>query len=163
MKRLFGFFALIFLIGAIVLMSEKAPAKLAHGSFALAISCMDGRIQELVLKHTHELSGADHVDNITRRGGILRIFSEHNAQLEEDILQDVAVSVQKHQSEHIYVFSHEQCAGYPESEEIHRAGLHRITRILKKRFTDCAVESFWIKRNTDEDWNFLKVDTIGQR
>src|SRR6185436_19078103 len=67
-----------------------------QSSFACAINCMDGRIQDAVKNYMKERYGVDHVDMVTEPGPNKILAANTSAEVIENIKKRVAVSVQHH-------------------------------------------------------------------
>lgn len=84
--------------------------------FVTAINCMDGRVQEPVLKWMKETYQADYVDMITEAGPNKILLYGPDATIEA-IQQKVRISHEKHGSKVLAIAGHYDCAGYPVSRE----------------------------------------------
>ncbi len=107
-------------------------------SFATGILCFDGRIQTPVIEHLRSLFQAPHVDHITRPGAV-RLLSGQLDHLTEDLLADVAFSLDRHRSTQIAVVAHHDCAGNPETDTRQKGQLREAERLLTARFASAEV------------------------
>jgi len=88
-----------------------------HGTFATAINCMDGRVQDAVKNYLKEKYGVDWVDQITEPGPIKILAEKIPENIVENIKKRVGISVDKHGSKVIAIVGHHDCAGNPVSKE----------------------------------------------
>jgi hypothetical protein len=114
---------------------------MGFGSFATAISCIDGRTQIPVIDYIRKKCKVDYVDMITEPGPI-RVLAENSDKLMiESIKRRVGISMGKHGSVHVVVVGHDDCAGNPVEKAV------QLKQIL---------ESIWVVRS----WGF-RVETLG--
>lgn len=113
-----------------------------HGTFATAVGCMDGRVQDPVAAFAKDKWGVDYVDAITE-AGLVKHFAEpheegphthpHTQHILETIkMKVIDVSVQKHNSRGIVVHGHTECAGNPVSDEQQRADILAATSVIRE-------------------------------
>jgi carbonic anhydrase len=86
---------------------------MSYGRFGTAISCMDGRIQIPVIDYVLRKCKVDYVDMITEPGPIRVLAENSDKSTIESIKRRVAVSTGKHNSVHIAIVGHDDCAGNP--------------------------------------------------
>ncbi len=112
----------------------------AEMKFVTAINCMDGRVQEPLIRWAKENFGAEYVDMITEAGpdGILA-RTDH-----ESILRRVSISIEKHGSRVIIVAGHHDCAGNPVSDDKHLDDIRMSVERLKRHFNGVDVVGVWI-------------------
>jgi hypothetical protein len=114
---------------------------MSYGSFATAISCMDGRIQIPVIDYVLRKCKVDYVDMITESGPIRVLAENSDKSTIESIKRRVAISNGKHGSVNIVIVGHDDCAGNPVEKAM------QLKQIL---------ESIWIVRS----WGF-RAETLG--
>jgi hypothetical protein len=114
---------------------------MSYGSFATAISCMDGRIQIPVIDYVLRKCKVDYVDMITEPGPIRVLAENSDKSTIESIKRRVAISTGKHGSVNIVIVGHDDCAGNPVEKAM------QLKQIL---------ESIWIVRS----WGF-RAETLG--
>ena len=103
---------------------------MAKGTFVTAINCMDGRVQEPVLRWMKQRFEVDYVDMITEPGPD-KIMTSGPVDALESIKRRVSISVNAHASRVVAVAVHHDCAGYPVSKEEHLAALSKCIDIIE--------------------------------
>ncbi|TET32217.1 MAG: hypothetical protein E3J72_20230 [Planctomycetota bacterium] len=124
---------------------------MADGTFATAINCMDGRVQQPVINFLRRNYDVDYVDMITEAGPDGLIAS--GSALIENIRNRVAISVEKHGSSVILIAGHCYCAGNPVSDDEHKEHIRRSVEAVRSWGYPADVIGAWI----GEDW---KVEII---
>lgn len=114
---------------------------MGYGSFATAINCMDGRTQIPVIDYIRKKYHVDYVDMITEPGPIRVLAENTDKPTIESIKRRVEISTEKHDSVHIVIVGHHDCAGNPAEKAT------QLKQIL---------ESIWTVRS----WN-LRAETLG--
>lgn len=106
---------------------------MAHGTFATALNCMDGRTQDPVSKYAMERFGVKFVDTITEAGidGLLPAMVKER-EIYKATQRKVLISVNNHGSQGIVVAGHEDCAGNPVEEEKHIADVRKSVEIVRE-------------------------------
>ncbi|OGH05277.1 MAG: hypothetical protein A2W22_01485, partial [Candidatus Levybacteria bacterium RBG_16_35_11] len=83
--------------------------------------CMDGRVQAPILEYGQKRYGARYADTITEAGLAGLIGNEDvDKKILESIKNKVLISIKKHHSKGIIVHGHQDCAGNPVDETLHR-------------------------------------------
>ncbi len=85
--------------------------------FATTINCMDGRVQEPVLKKLKEQFDVKNVDMITAPGPNLVLSENKEEHLVKSIKESLGVSVNEHGSSKIALVAHFDCAGNPKNKK----------------------------------------------
>ena len=90
-------------------------------TFFTSIGCMDGRVQDPISQYGKKRYGVKYMDTITEAGlvGVLGSPSV-DKQLLESIKNKILISLEKHHSKGIVVHGHQECAGNPVDETLHR-------------------------------------------
>jgi hypothetical protein len=125
-------------------------------TFATAINCMDGRVQQPVIDWIRESYGVDYVDMITEPGpdGAL---AQGLAQTTESIRSRVRISVEVHGSNLVALVGHHDCAGNPVSKEQHLSQIQSGIEIIRSWGFAVAVLGLWI----GDDWQVALVEPHG--
>ncbi|WP_231272453.1 carbonic anhydrase [Clostridium botulinum] len=89
------------------------------GTFTVAISCMDGRIQNAVRKFMKNKFHVDYVDMVTEAGPDKILAEGINEFLIQSIKNRVELSIDSHEAKAIAVVGHFDCAGNPVDKEQH--------------------------------------------
>ena len=101
-------------------------------TFATAINCIDGRVQEPVVKYIKEKFNVDYVDMITEPGVNKIVADNTNTSVVGSIRKKVTFSVTGHDSKTIAVIGHHECIGNPASEEEQEEHLSRAVEIIEE-------------------------------
>jgi hypothetical protein len=79
--------------------------------FALAITCLDGRVQRPVVDYIRRIYGVDYVDLITEPGPERALTDPARAAVQTAIQRNARFSVRGHAAELIAVTAHDDCLG----------------------------------------------------
>lgn len=116
---------------------------LTKGKFATAISCIDGRVHLPIINWLMREYSVDYVDIISEPG-VDGAFMSYPSVV-QDIRNKVAISVEKHGSDIIFVSAHHDCAGNPVSKEEHLEMLkHCVLQIEGWKLPVKYIISAWI-------------------
>ena len=109
----------------------------ATGSFAVAVTCIDGRIQAAVADAVRRSHQVDQVDMVTVPGadGVLR----EPGPARDHVRSAVQVSVDAHASAVAVVAGHTDCAGHPVDEQQHTADVAVAVDWLRGEFPSLIV------------------------
>ena len=102
-------------------------------TFACAINCMDGRVQDAVKNYMKELYGVDFVDMVTEPGPNKILATNMPSPIIENIKKRVGISVEHHGAKVIAIAGHFGCAGNP---------VEKDEQILHLQETKKTVDSF---------------------
>ncbi len=122
--------------------------------YCTVINCMDGRVQRPVLDYMTHRFDVLSVDTITAAGpnGILnRGADEDSVQF---LLRCVDVSVNKHNTGHIAVVGHYDCAGNPGDRDHQNENTRGAVRFLRDHYPDTPVIGLYI----NETWVVEEID-----
>jgi len=125
---------------------------MAQGTFATAINCMDGRVQDPVSQWMIEQFNVDYVDVITEPGPD-KTMTEGPLDGLESIKHRVNISVNTHGSRIVAMVVHHDCAGFPVSKEEHLAALQKCTEIIESWLFPVRIVGLWV----NEQW---KVEVV---
>ncbi len=126
----------------------------AHGTFATAINCMDGRVQIPVISWIKKHYGVDYVDMITEAGPNKILSEKSNPVLRESIKKRIEISVNKHGSKLIVIAGHHDCAGNPVEEDIQKSQIKAaILEVGFWGFENVEVVGVYV----NEKWEMEKV------
>lgn len=121
------------------------------GVFVTLLTCMDGRTESLATQKVLELTGANFVDKVTYAGPDGVFANNYEVGLEH-IRKHLAVSVEKHGSLKIFIFPHENCAGFPVENEAHLKALTLAVNKIKEWFPGVHVTSGFFSKISDSEW-----------
>jgi len=118
-------------------------------TFACAINCMDGRVQDAVKNYIKENYGVDYVDMVTEPGPNKILASPEPAEgLVENIKKRVEISVHHHGSKVVAIVGHFGCAGNPAEKEEQIQHLKKAEEVVKSFGFPVEVILLWV----DGDW-----------
>jgi len=123
-------------------------------NFAAVINCMDGRVQDPVNEWMKERTGAKYIDVITEAGPD-RIMAS-TATASRLILRRILVSRDKHESKHLALVAHHDCAGNPVSKEEHLEHLKQAAKIVTTWNLGMDILLLWV----NENWQVELIDSI---
>lgn len=120
---------------------------------AAVLCCFDQRIRLAVYKFLQK-QGILRPDMIVVAGGAKTLASPRNDFERDFILEQVRMSILLHKTERVFLMSHSDCATYgglaafggnPETESAHhQQELRRAAELIKERFPEVRVETFFI-------------------
>jgi len=117
--------------------------------FATAVNCMDGRVQEPVIRYMKTHFNVDYVDMITEPGPD-KILAENSDKYKmNSIKQRLDISVKKHGSKVILMAGHAGCAGNPVDKETHIAQTLNSAATIREWYPEVQIVPVWI----GEEWN----------
>jgi len=125
-------------------------------AFATVINCMDGRVQEPVIRWMKQKTGATYIDTITEAGPD-RIMAS-TATASRLILQRILVSRDLHKSHDLALVAHADCAGNPGDKAHHLKHLAKATTILKTWNLNMHIMMLWV----NEQWEVELIDEISR-
>ncbi len=121
-------------------------------SFFTAINCMDGRVQEPVIKYIKQTFNVKFVDMITDAGPVKTLACADANQ--NQFSNRIEISLYKHGSQGIAIIAHYDCAGNPISETNQKAELNQAKLQLQKTYTNTIVVALWVS----EKWRVEVVE-----
>lgn len=116
---------------------------MATGTFATAINCMDGRLQDPVAGWLKERFRVDYVDAITEPGPD-KLLAEKQPDACESIKRRVMISVNAHGSRAVVIVSHHDCAGNPVSKAEHLDQLAKCVDFVLSWGLGVRVLGLWV-------------------
>ncbi|MCF7886979.1 MAG: hypothetical protein K9L71_01010 [Candidatus Omnitrophica bacterium] len=114
--------------------------------FITSIHCMDGRIQEPIIRYLKDRYKALYIDTITEPGPCKIITDNTDKTTINSIIKRTNISVNKHRSKLIALSSHYDCAGNPFIEKIKKSQIKKSFEIFKKHYPQIKVIGLWINR-----------------
>ena len=107
------------------------------GRFAVAVTCIDGRIQAAVADAVRRTHAVEYVDMVTVPGvdGALR----EDGPARKQVRSAVGVSVEAHDSAVVVVAGHTDCAGHPVDDQGHAADVGAAADWLRSEFPHLTV------------------------
>jgi hypothetical protein len=127
--------------------------KMAEGTFATVINCMDGRTQEPVTTWMKNKFSVDYVDTITIPGAD-RALTRGSFDEVKALKEMVGISVNKHGSQVVAIVGHHDCAGNPVDKEMHVKEIKQAMEKVDSWGYNIGIVGLWV----DESW---QVEVIG--
>ncbi len=110
----------------------------SSGRFAVAVTCIDGRIQSAVAESVRADHDATYVDVVTVPG-IDGALLDPGSPARQQVRDAVAVSVTAHDSRVAVVAGHTDCAGHPVDDDVHERDVRAAVAWLRAEFPDLDV------------------------
>ena len=121
--------------------------------FCTSIHCMDGRIQEPVIKFLKDRYGVIYVDTITEPGPCKILAENKDKRLVDSIMEKIKLSINNHGSKLIAISGHHDCAGNPTDEKIQKKQIKESVEYLKSHYPEVKIVGLWI----DNEWKINNV------
>ena len=112
--------------------------------FCTSIHCMDGRIQEPIIKYLKENYSITYVDTITEPGPCKMLAESEDKISVNSIIERTKISIDKHGSKLIAISGHYDCAGNPFDEEIQKKQIRESIKYLKNNYPEIKIIGLWI-------------------
>lgn len=116
-------------------------------TFVTAINCMDGRVQEPVIKLLKQDFNCDSVDMITEPGPNLILAEGKEKHLIKSIKNRVDISINKHNSKLIAIIGHYDCAGNPKPKEEQLKEIKKSIKTINAWNYQVEVIGIWVDKN----------------
>ncbi len=117
--------------------------------FATAINCIDGRIQEPVIKYIQTTYGIDFVDLITEPGPN-KILSENcENEIIESIRRKVEISIDRHNSELIALVGHYDCAGNQVDQDTQERQIRMAFKVIESWNFKAKIIGLWVNKHQE--------------
>jgi len=122
-----------------------------NSKFAACCNCIDGRVQIPVINWITQNYEVDYVDMITEAGmdGLLANYSFDPTH----VLSKLAISINKHDSNLIFIVGHFDCGVNSVDEETHKKQIKKAVERIKNYTLSCRVVGLWV----DEYFQVEKV------
>jgi len=124
-----------------------------HNTFATAINCMDGRVQEPVIQWLRRQYGADYVDMITEPGPEGLLAECKDLMASASIRRRLEISVNRHNSKVVAIVGHHDCAGNPTDKETQHEQILGATKTVESWNLEVQVIGLWV----NENWKVCEV------
>jgi hypothetical protein len=112
--------------------------------FALAITCIDGRVQRPVVDYIRRTYGVDYVDLITEPGPEWALTDPTRAGVQAAIQRNARFSVKGHDAELVAVTAHDDCLGNKADPEKRLAQLRTAQQVLAGWGLGVDVLGLWV-------------------
>lgn len=122
-------------------------------TFCTSIHCIDGRIQEPIIKYLKEHYSITYIDTITEPGPC-KILAENEDKIAfNSIIERTKISINSHGSKLIAISGHYDCTGNPCGEEIQKRQIRESIKHLKNKYPEIKIIGLWI----DNEWQINNV------
>lgn len=115
-------------------------------SFAVAITCIDGRIQDAIRLGLRGEFAVDHLDVVTVAGADAAVACDEETRA--FVARSVDVSVRAHGSQVVILAAHTDCAGNPVDEDTHIDLIRTGTAWLCDRYPGLTVAGVLVDTDT---------------
>lgn len=117
-------------------------------TFFTSVGCMDGRVQDPVAEYGRARFGVLYADTVTEAGLVGLLSQNPSGELLESIKKKVLISVEKHHSKGIVVHGHQECAGNPVEDEVHKQNVLKAAEVIRSMAPNLEVKpAFVVKEN----------------
>lgn len=119
--------------------------------FFTTVGCMDGRVQSPIAEFGRRKFGAKFPDTITEAGLVGQLANNPQQSLLDSIKQKLLISLEKHHSKGIVVHGHQECAGNPVEDEMHKDDVRKSIQIIKSLISSqVPVIGVFVKRSSED-------------
>lgn len=122
-------------------------------TFACAINCMDGRVQDAVKNYMQKNYSVDYVDMVTEPGPNKILADNSGEPIIENIKKRVEVSAHHHGSKVVAIVGHFGCAGNPTEKEEQIKHLKLAKKTVEAFGFGIKVILLWV----DGDWRTVEL------
>lgn len=133
-------------------------------TFFTSVGCMDGRVHKPVVDFGRKVFSAHFADTITEAGLAGLLTKEFiDVSLLKSLKKKIFVSLEKHHSKGIIVHGHQECAGNPVEDDIHKEDIKRTVEVVKLLVdSSVPVVGIFVKRAAKSDNGAWEVEEISQ-
>ena len=124
--------------------------------FAVAINCIDGRVQLPVIEWLKENYRVDFVDIVTEPAPDLILSTIEDDVKIESIRSRVELSIKKHDTRIVAVVGHHDCAGNPVDEKKHIKHISGAIKIVESWGYNVKVIGLWV----DAEWTIKIINSL---
>ena len=122
-------------------------------TFCTSIHCMDGRIQEPIIKYLKESYSIAYVDAVTEPGPCKILAENEDKIAANSIIARAEISINKHGSKLIAISGHYDCAGNPCNEQIQKEQISKSIKQLKNNYREIKIIGLWV----DNEWKVNEI------
>ena len=114
--------------------------------FCTLVCCMDGRFIHILNEYIRGNYRYTFVDTITDASAVNKIVNDEDylKSIEDKV---VLISVNKHNSDHIFVAGHSDCAGCPTDDETQKGYIRQAAEKMHKDLPHEAVTGLFVYEN----------------
>jgi carbonic anhydrase len=121
-------------------------------TFACAINCMDGRVQDAVKNYMKANYEVDFVDMVTEPGPNKILADNSDKAIIDNIKKRVEISVHHHGSKVVAIVGHFGCAGNPAEKMMQAEHLIKAKKTVESFEFPVEVIMLWV----DGDWTTVE-------
>jgi len=126
-------------------------------TFFTSIGCMDGRVQAPIAEYGQKKYGVLYPDTITEAGLVGLLANNPLQELLDAIKKKVLISVEKHHSKGIIVHGHQNCAGNPIEDELHKEQTIEAAKVIRDFVSeDLEVKPVFVVK-TESGWTVEEI------
>jgi carbonic anhydrase len=125
-------------------------------TFFTSIGCMDGRVQNPVAEYGKAKFNVLFPDTITEAGLVGTLANNPSQELLDSIKKKVLISVEKHHSKGIVVHGHQECAGNPIEDEVHKQDVLKTVEALRLMVPDLEIKPVFVVK-TNGNWTTVEL------
>lgn len=116
--------------------------------FCTLVCCMDGRFIHILNEYIRNNYRYTFVDTITDAGAVNKIVNDEKylKSIEDKV---VLISMNKHNSDHIFVAGHSDCAGCPIDDKIQKEYICQAAKKMHNDLPHEAVTGLFVYENGD--------------
>ncbi len=117
-------------------------------TFMTSVHCMDGRVQEPIIKFLKDRYNVSYVDCITEVSPCKILSAGSNEKAITMILNKISISLHHHHSRIIALSGHHDCAGNKSDRTEQIEQLHKGMHLLNERYPEMDIICLWV----NQDW-----------
>ncbi|MFH1645913.1 MAG: carbonic anhydrase [Candidatus Omnitrophota bacterium] len=121
--------------------------------FCASVHCMDGRIQEPLIKYLKDKYGVKYVDCITGPGPCKILSEQKDKEFIASVMRCLNTSIQYHNTHFIAVSGHYDCLANPASEAAQKEQIKESAKFLQKTYPHKKIIGLWV----DGQWQVFPV------
>ena len=125
----------------------------SKNTFACAINCMDGRVQDAVKNYIKKIYKVDYVDMVTEPGPNKILADNQNSAVIENIKKRVGISAEHHGAKVVAIVGHFGCAGNPTEKEEQVKHLQKAGKTVESFGLGVKITLLWV----ESDWKTVQV------
>lgn len=116
---------------------------MTDGTFAVAVSCIDGRVHQPVIDWVRRTTGVDHVDLVTEPGPDAALAACPTPRC-ATVRARLDVSLRAHEPRAVVIAGHDDCAANPVDRATHERQIDEAARELAAWGHDVPVTGVWV-------------------
>jgi hypothetical protein len=152
--RRFSLLLIVGIVGVVFFLFLLRPSRPDEKkTFACAINCMDGRVQDPVKDYLQQKYGVTYVDMVTEAGPGKILAENKNLAVVENIKKRVEISFRHHGAKILVIVAHHGCAGDPTSKEQQVQHLRGAKQAAESFGFGGQIILLWV----DETWHAHEV------